>query len=282
MNRTEKSIGIFDSGIGGLTVANAISKLMPNEHLVYYGDTEHMPYGEKSADLIREFSLKISSYLIENKHCKAIVIACNTASAAAYDFLKEKYQGQVPIINVIDPMIEHIVQENYTKVGIIATRGTIDSQVYQNKLNRRTPQQAYSAIATPLLASMIEENFINDEISHAVLNNYLGHPDLKDIDALVLACTHYPLISKEISTYFNHKVILLNSADIVATKLQNILQKEQLIYQGQKEVSNEFLVSDLTDNFIKSTQLFYGEQLKLIELKINNQKKHLYTKISQK
>lgn len=270
MKSMNQSIGIFDSGIGGLTVANAISKLMPNEHLVYFGDTEHMPYGEKSTDLIKEFSHKISSYLIENKKCKAVVIACNTASAASYDYLKEKYHGKVPIINVIDPMIEHILNSNFKKVGIIATRGTIESNVYQNKLKRRNPNLDFSAIATPLLASMIEENFINDEISHAILNNYLSHEELKDIDALVLACTHYPLISKEISNYFNHKVTLLNSASIVAEKLRSILDKEDLLNNETNNLPNEFLVSDLTENFIKSTQLFYGEQLKLIELKINN------------
>jgi glutamate racemase len=110
---SSQSIGIFDSGIGGLTVANAISSLLPNEHLVYFGDSEHMPYGEKSPELIQEFSTKITQYLIEEKNCKAIVIACNTASAVAYNHLKNFYVGRVPIINVIDPMIELIVASSF-------------------------------------------------------------------------------------------------------------------------------------------------------------------------
>jgi glutamate racemase len=263
-----QSIGIFDSGIGGLTVANAISHLLPNEHIVYYGDTEHMPYGEKSQDLIKTFSKKITKFLIENKNCKTIVIACNTASAAAYDELKEAYLGQIPIINVIDPMVEHIVASEYKKVGIIATRGTIDSNVYQSKLQRRKPEQDFAAMATPLLASMIEESFINNEISHAILHEYLSNPSLDQIDTLVLACTHYPLIAKEIDTFFNQKVHLLNSATVVAEKLKWILEKENLISDSIKEKKNEFLVSDLTENFIKSTQLFYGESLILKEQKL--------------
>lgn len=268
MIQKNQSIGIFDSGIGGLTVANAISHLLPNEHIVYYGDTEHMPYGEKSQDLIKNFSKKITKFLIENKNCKTIVIACNTASAAAYDELKEAYLGQIPIINVIDPMVEHIVASDYKKVGIIATRGTIDSNVYQSKLQRRKPEQDFAAMATPLLASMIEESFINNEISHAILHEYLSHSILDNIDALVLACTHYPLIANEIDAFFNHKVHLLNSAKVVAEKLKWILEKENLISDSKKELKNEFLVSDLTENFVKSTQLFYGEALILKEQKL--------------
>lgn len=262
-----QSIGIFDSGIGGLTVANAISKLLPNEHLVYFGDTEHMPYGEKSADLIQEFSIKITQYLIEKKKCKAIVIACNTASAMAYSHLKEKYLGKVPIINVIDPMIELIVTRHYKKVGIIATRGTVDSLVYQNKLKRRAPKQKFSVLATPLLASMIEENFIHDEISQAVLRKYLSNRKLDGIDSLVLGCTHYPLIAPTIADFFNHKVELLKSGDIVALKLKSILENENLLRKG-KAKENEFIVSDLTKNFEKSAKNFYGQRISLKEVKL--------------
>lgn len=261
------SIGIFDSGIGGLTVANAISTLLPNEHLVYFGDSEHMPYGEKSADLIQEFSVKITRYLVEKKKCKAIVIACNTASAVAYSSLKNEYEGKIPIINVIDPMIELIVNSSFKKIGIIATRGTIESNVYQDKIDRRAPNQAYAVLATPLLASMIEENFIHDEVSSSVINKYLSHPCLEDIDALVLACTHYPLISDQISEYYQHKIQLLSSGNIVAEKLRAILEKEQLI-NPQKKEKNEFIVSDLTKNFDQSAMKFYGSQINLKELKL--------------
>jgi len=264
---SSQSIGIFDSGIGGLTVANAISRILPDEHLVYFGDSEHMPYGEKSPELIQEFSVKITRYLIEEKKCKAIVIACNTASAVAYSHLKTAYEGKVPIINVIDPMIELIVSSHYNKVGIIATRGTVDSMVYQDKLDRRAPHQDYAVLATPLLASMIEENFINDEISESVISKYLSHPVLSNIDSLVLACTHYPLIADTISNFYHHKVELLLSGPVVAAKLKWILEKENLLCRKRSR-ENEFVVSDLAKNFEKSAMKFYGTRIDLKEIKL--------------
>lgn len=262
-----QSIGIFDSGIGGLTVANAISSLLPNEHLVYFGDSEHMPYGEKSPELIQEFSVKITKYLIEEKNCKAVVIACNTASAVAYDHLKKVYEGRIPIINVIDPMIELVVKNEFQNLGIIATRGTVESKVYQDKLDRRAPNQKYAVLATPLLASMIEENFIHDEISSTVIAKYLSDPILNGIDSLVLACTHYPLIADDISVYYQHRVKLLLSGPVVAEKLKFILQKENLL-SSESSRDNEFIVSDLTKNFEKSAKKFYGKQIYLKEVKL--------------
>jgi len=189
----DRPIGIFDSGIGGLTVANAIQRLLPNESLVYYGDTAHLPYGDKSKELIAHYAVTITKFLLNEKKCKAIVIACNTASAAAYEALRDAYKGSVPVINVIDPMIEEVIaDENIHKVGIIATKTTVTSGVYQEKFSRRKPNLQHSALATPLLASMIEEGFYNNTISEAVLNEYLSNPALAQIDGLVLACTHYP------------------------------------------------------------------------------------------
>ena len=223
------AIGIFDSGIGGLTVANAISALMPNEQLIYFGDTAHLPYGDKSQELIQSYSHKITSFLLHHKKCKALVIACNTASAAAYESIRNQHMGLVPVINVIDPMIETVIADStIKKVGIIATKATIASGVYQEKFTRRKPTLEFAAVATPLLASMIEEGFYNDNISTAVLQEYLSHPDLQNIDALVLACTHYPLIKEEIDAFYNHKVKLFDSAQVVAAKLKMILEKEQL------------------------------------------------------
>jgi glutamate racemase len=262
------SIGIFDSGIGGLTVASAISKLLPNEKIIYFGDTEHMPYGEKSSELVQEFSIKISNYLVDIKKCKALVIACNTASAMAYSELKETYLGRVPVINVIDPMIELVVSKQYKKLGIIATRGTVSSNVYQNKLKRRCPDQKFSILATPLLASMIEENFIADNISRAVIKKYLSHKKLENIDALILACTHYPLIAPIIDDYFQGNVQLLKSGEIVAKKLKLILQKENLLNTSKSLPNNEFIVSDLTKNFEKSAKNFYGKSITLKEVKL--------------
>ncbi|MFM7234899.1 MAG: glutamate racemase [Flavobacteriales bacterium] len=259
----DQPIGIFDSGIGGLTVAHAIQRLLPNEPLIYFGDTAHMPYGDKSKDLIAEYALTITQFLLNEKKCKAIVIACNTASAAAYEALRDTYIGSIPIINVIDPMIEEVIaDESIHKVGIIATKTTVASGVYQEKFSRRKPSLAFSALATPLLASMIEEGFYNDTISEAVLNEYLSNEILAGIDGLVLACTHYPLIKKEIDSFFKGKVKIFDSAEVVARKLKGILEKEQLM-SSERKYDNQFFVSDYTRAFEAATKIFFKEEIHL-------------------
>jgi len=262
-NHKHQPVGVFDSGIGGLTVANAISKQLPNEQLIYFGDTAHMPYGDKSKELIRQYASRITDFLLTEKHCKAIVIACNTASAAAYEQLRDQFKGSVPVINVIDPMIEAVIADNnIKKVGIIATKTTISSNVYQEKLSRRKPGLPFSAVATPLLASMIEEGYYNDNISAAVLENYLSVEELKDIDALVLACTHYPLIKNEIDTFYKHKVKIFDSAEVVAAKLKWVLEKEGLNSE-LKTAEDQFYVSDYTESFARTTSIFYGHEIQL-------------------
>ena len=266
MEDAQKPIGIFDSGIGGLTVAHAISKLMPQEQVVYFGDTAHLPYGDKSPQLIHSFVQDISEFLIQEEDCKSVVIACNTASATSYEFLRDKHKGLFPIINVIDPIVEAIVEDSsIKKVGLIATKTTVESGVYQEKLKRRNPNIEMEVLATPLLAPMIEEGFSQDKISHSVIENYLSHSKFKDIDALILGCTHYVLIADEISQFFEGKVKLFDSTDILALKLRDILEKEGILSQN-RESKNKFYVSDLTKGFSESASRFYGENLRL-ELK---------------
>ena len=262
--RRELPIGIFDSGIGGLTVAHEIEKILPGEQILYFGDSAHMPYGDKSIDLIRSYALSIADFLVNKKHCKALVIACNTASAAAYEVLRDELKGNVPVINVIDPMVEYIIsKEEIHHVGLIATSTTVKSNVYQEKFSRRKPKLLYSALATPLLAPMIEEGFYNDHISDAILHQYLDDPQLAGIDTLVLACTHYPLIKKEISAFFQHQIGVVDSAEVVATKLKQILKNESLENLSGAKKTNRFYVSDLSSNFEKTTRIFYGENIQL-------------------
>jgi glutamate racemase len=259
----DRPIGVFDSGIGGLTVAAAIQRLLPSESLVYYGDTAHLPYGDKSKELIAEYAISITRFLLDEKKCKAIVIACNTASAAAYEALRDTYKGSVPVINVIDPMIEEVIADDgIKKVGIIATKTTVASGVYQEKFARRKPALQFSALATPLLASMIEEGFYNNTISEAILNEYLSNPVLDNIDGLVLACTHYPLIKKEIDSFFHGKVKIFDSAEVVARKLKGIMEKESLLCP-ESSTKNEFFVSDYTRAFEAATKIFFKKEIHL-------------------
>jgi glutamate racemase len=263
-----RPIGIFDSGTGGLTIARAVKQLMPGEQLLFFGDTAHLPYGDKSRELVQSYAVSITDFLLNQENCKAVVIACNTASAAAYELLRDHYRGKAPVINVIDPMIERVIaDESVHHVGIIATKTAIGTGVYQEKLSRRKPDLKYSALATPLLASMIEEGFYNDNISHAVLQSYLSNEILKDIDSLILACTHYPLIKNEISAFFNHKIKIFDSAEVVAARLKWILEKEQLT-ADKTPAHDIFYVSDYTDAFEHTTRIFYGKEVKLEQLSI--------------
>jgi glutamate racemase len=258
-----RPIGVFDSGIGGLTVASALHRAMPKETLIYFGDTAHMPYGEKSAELIRAYATRITDHLLHEFGCKTIVIACNSASAAAYEVLRDHHKGVVPVINVIDPMIEAVIADDTVHhVGIIGTNATIQAGVYQEKLSRRKASLRFSAMATPLLAGMIEAGFHDNTVSRVVLHEYLSDPQLQSIDSLILACTHYPLIKAEINDFFEGRVKLFDSAEVVTSKLKAILAKEGLLTDAS-HAQNRFLVSDLTESFEKTTRLFYGELITL-------------------
>ena len=255
-------IGIFDSGIGGLTVANAIRKILPNEQIIYFGDTAHMPYGDKSPEAIKFYSLKIAKFLLD-KNCKLILIACNTASAHAYHELLHFLGDQVPIINVIDPVVDSMIKAgNHKKIGVICTKSTIRSDIYAKKFKMSDASLEVSSLATPLLAPMIEEGFFNNNISKTVINSYLSSPKLKKIDSLILACTHYPLIQPEISSFYKEKVDIINTAEIVAEHLKQRLTALDLLNDDIPK-RHQFFVSDYTPSFARSTRLFFGEKIHL-------------------
>ncbi len=261
-HKKTQPIGVFDSGIGGLTVANAIFSHLPQEEIIYFGDTFHLPYGEKSADAIRYYSLKIVKFLLE-KNCKMIVIACNSASSAAYKVLLDFYEGQALFINVIDPLVEAVANHNeYKKVGIIATKATIRSNIYKHKLLEARPSLKVESLATPLLVPMIEEGFFNDNISDAVIEKYLSNPIFENIDALLLACTHYPLIRKNIEAYFQQKVKVYDSNDVVVHAIREKLQQFDLLNDSTPKPP-KFFVSDYTTSFEETTNFFYKESIDL-------------------
>ena len=259
-----RPIGIFDSGIGGLTVAHAIKELLPNEQLVYFGDTAHLPYGDKSEAAIQAYSIKITNILIEHD-CKAIVIACNSASSAAYHLLKEYAGSKALVVNVIDPMVRYVAKHfNSSRVGLIGTKRTIESNVYAERLGKKAPDVQLSSLATPLLAHAIEEGFIHDSISKSLVREYLGHGHLDNIEALILGCTHYPLIKEEISEFYEGKVQILDSAEITAEEVKARLILEGLEADNQGE-ADKFMVSDFTSDFEHSTKLFFDEEVHLEE-----------------
>lgn len=258
-------IGIFDSGIGGLTVANAIRKILPEEEIIYFGDTAHMPYGAKSAESIRHYSTRISGFL-DSLGCKAIVIACNSASATAHKTVQKHLKNKL-VINVIDPVAAYTAKHHSeTKVGVIGTKATIGSRVYVKRIRKLDPSLAVKSLATPLLAPMIEEGFFNNNISQTIINSYLSKTHFKGIEALILACTHYPLIQPEVEEYYKNTVEIINSADIVADHLKKQLKARKLLRKGK--VKHTFYVSDYTSSFEKSTRLFFGDEIHLEEMRL--------------
>jgi glutamate racemase len=260
-------IGVFDSGIGGLTVANAISKILPNEQLIYFGDTAHLPYGDKSARAIKQYSYIISDFLIE-KNCKAIVIACNSATAVSYPFLCELYKDDVHVFGVIRPVVRAVVQdESLKRIGIIGTQATVQSGIYETLFRAQKPELEITSLATPLLAPMIEEGFHTDVNMDNILKHYLLRKEFENIDALILACTHYPLIKDKIASIVPPSVKIFDNTTFVAREVQLELERLYLL-NDKKQQHNEFFVSDYTESFEKSTQIFYGSHIALQQVNI--------------
>ena len=260
--KREQPIGIFDSGIGGLTVAHAIKNVLPQENMIYFGDTAHLPYGDKSEAAIQAYSIKIADILLK-KGCKVIVIACNSASSASYELLNEYVRRDTHIINVIDPMVEYVVAQYPSKnIGLIGTKRTVQSGIYHQKISGSGKNITLHSLATPLLAPMIEEGFFNNQISHEIIAQYLADPSLQNIDALILACTHYPLIKKEIGDFYQGKMDILDSSEIVAQALKKYLTQNNLLNQTSTP-QHHFLVSDYTESFESSARMFFHESVQL-------------------
>ncbi len=259
---SEAPIGIFDSGIGGLTVARAVKNELPNEQLIYFGDTAHLPYGDKSTAAIQAYSIKITQELL-NRGCKLILIACNSASAAAYELVREYVGKSAKVLNVIDPVVDYL-RERYEQktVGLIGTKQTVNSEVYDQKVQALNRGIKLKALATPLLVPLIEEGFFTGDISQTIIKKYLEDPWLQDLTALILGCTHYPLIKHSVRKFYGPTVEVIDSSELVARALKGYLEFNNLV-NGNGGGEDFFMVSDFTDSFQHSTKLFFGERVRL-------------------
>ncbi|HBE40080.1 MAG TPA: glutamate racemase [Bacteroidales bacterium] len=257
----KQPIGIFDSGVGGLTVAQAIKQILPGESIIYFGDTAHLPYGDKSAESIKNYSRKITDFLLDHGS-KVVLIACNTASASAFDTLREEYGGKTIIIDVIDPVVDYLTTRDFSKIGVIGTKRTISSGTYKNKIGIKSPSTEVVSLATPLLVPMIEEGFVFDDISNAIIRTYLSDPSLSGIQALILGCTHYPIIRNQISKIFNFNIEVIDSGKPVSVILRDILDRNHLLNDSGK-VEDLFYVSDYTSWFEKIARMFFDEEINL-------------------
>jgi glutamate racemase len=265
--QVDAPIGVFDSGIGGLTVARALLELLPEERLVYYGDTAHLPYGDKSETAIRHYAHGITAFLRE-QNCKAIVIACNTASAVAYDSLINEFPD-IPIYNVIDPVVDYVTLGSKEKsVGVIGTRTTIKSDIYRRKIKDKRRLIKVSSMATPLLAPMVEEGFLNNAVSEEVLKEYLWRKPMLEVDQLILGCTHYPLLIEQIRRVISRDIEIVDSAHVVAKKVAMHLEGKSLLNRGVASMANSFFLSDYTPVFESNANRFFGEKVTWVERNI--------------
>lgn len=255
MNGKRGPIGVFDSGMGGLTVVRALRAHLPNRSLIYYGDTIHLPYGEKSPEAIRSYAIAIVQFL-KDRGCQAVVVACNSASAVAMDVLQVQFPDIV-FYNVIDPVVAYITSAEFQRVGVIGTRATVQSGIYPAKIHESRPQIQIESLATPLLVPVIEEGFIHTAISKAVIEQYMASPQLAGMEVLVLGCTHYPLAYSEFRSILPDRVTILNTPEIVA---QSIARAEGAD-ASESTPTVQFFLSDYTQQFADLAMQFYGEPM---------------------
>ena len=257
-------IGIFDSGTGGLTVAKTVTELLPHENIVYFGDTVHTPWGDKSAAAIQGYSIKICDVLLQH-HCKLIIIACHTASTTAFELVKEHVGDRAHVMNVVDPIIQHI-GEKYAnkKIGLIGTKQTVRSNIYKKRLDMLNQNIDFAALATPLLVPLIEEGFAHNPISETVIQEYLARPPLTNIDALILGCTHYPLLKDYIKKFYEYAVDIIDASEVTANMLKTFLSQHHLLNPNHLQPSKKvFYVSDYTDFFANTAKIFFPGDIEL-------------------
>jgi glutamate racemase len=249
-----KPIGIFDSGLGGLTVAKKIFQLLPNENVIYFGDTGRYPYGPRSKKIVRRFSLQNVNFLLEKK-VKFIVVACNTASAVALDMMRKKYD--IPMVGVVEPGARAAVKATHNgKIGVIGTLGTINSGAYQKAIRGKCKQLKVYAIACPLFVSLAEEGYINKKATSFIAAEYLAPLIEKGVDTLVLGCTHYPLLKRVISRVMPGKVNMIDSAQETAKEVRTLLAHHQLLRNSPRRSYRRFYVSDIPDRFVEVGERF--------------------------
>lgn len=253
--------GIFDSGVGGLSVVRLLQKRLPQAGFIYLGDTAHFPYGEKSREVIGNYAIRNTQFLID-KGARSIIIACHTASALAVNNLR-RYFRNIKIYDIITPAIREIISAEYQKIGVIGTRATINSSVYKKKL--KPYKVKVISHACPLLVSLIEEGWVDKPETESILQEYLKPLKKEKIEALVLSCTHYSLIEPKIRTIMGPKVRLIDPAKLLMEEIVAEGENHDLKKSSKKE--KNVYVTDFLSRFEQLGQLFLGEKIKVKKAK---------------
>ena len=259
-----RPIGVFDSGLGGLTVFSELKKALPCENLIYFGDTARVPYGAKSPQIVERYTMEIVNFL-ESCDVKMIVIACNTSTAIAYRKVKKRLK--IPVVGVIEPACQVASKTSVSKrVGVIGTKITVQSGAYIEKLKEIDSGIKAFQKDCPLFVPLVEEGFIEGDIVNLVAEKYLLDFERHDIDTLILGCTHYPLIKDVITKVMGEKVNIINSARQTALHVKDVLSGLGLLNMSKKEGRRKFYLTDASVNFIRIGENFLNSKMDNIKV----------------
>lgn len=259
----QRPIGVFDSGVGGLTVVKEVQELLPKEKIIYFGDTARVPYGTKSKETVTRFSVESIEFLMKHD-VKLVLVACNTVSSLSLDFLKKCFR--VPVIGVIEPGAKRAVSStrNY-RIGVIGTRATISSGAYEKAVKKLNPKMSVFTESCPLFVPLAEEGWTDKSVTTEIASIYLKPLKNKCIDTLVLGCTHYPLLKDAIKSVMGRSVLLVDSAKEVAKEAMDILDANSLLNNARGEREHKFFVSDEPARFIKLGSRFLNRRIKCVK-----------------
>jgi glutamate racemase len=256
-------IGVFDSGIGGLTVVRELMRQLPDESIIYFGDTARLPYGPKSSETVIRYSREITSFL-RDQGVKIVVVACNTATAHALPTLRDEYD--LPIIGVIEPGSRAAARATRSgSIGVIGTQGTINSRAYERAIAAELPSARITARACPLFVPLVEEGWLQTEATNLIAHEYLAPFAGGTVDTLVLGCTHYPLLKRAIGEVVGRQVRLIDSAEETAAETVATLRDRKLTREGETNPRYRFISSDIPNQFLRVGQRFLGKSIDNVE-----------------
>ncbi len=257
------SIAIFDSGLGGLTVLREIRQAFPTESLLYFGDTARVPYGEKCRETIIDYSREIGHFLA-SQQVKMIVIACNTASAYAAEVLRQEFA--IPIVDVINPVV-HLLAENVrlNHVAVLGTKATVRSGVYQERIRQKLPHSKVTMVPCSLFVPLVEEHYQEHPATKLIIEEYLSPLLDKGVDAVVLGCTHYPLLKKGIQEVIGDQITIMDSAKACADEIKKVMARHELFSPSGEKSFSKYLVSDDPEMFKKFGESFLGTPIDDVE-----------------
>lgn len=259
MIRSSDPIGVFDSGIGGLTVVKELIKQLPNENIIYFGDTARVPYGTKSNETILQYSIQNTNFLL-SKNVKMIVVACNTSSAVALDEIRTRVN--IPIVGVIEPGAESAIKKTRNKkIAVIGTTATITSGAYEKTIKLMDASISVISKACPLFVPIVEEGWANHKIAKLAAEEYLNSILKNNFDTLILGCTHYPLLQNTIQQVIGEGITIVDSGRETAKKVKFILEKNGLLNRSNHKPNYVFYVSDLPQKFIQIGEMFLEQKI---------------------